>query len=190
MTRTGASSGPSKRYCRVFGGVSLTPRTLSRLTNSHTAGEADRPDASSGSARRALPTPNRLMMSLSGCTGVRGAACPAGRARAWSTRRRAASFVSSAADCSQFAAKRVAPPRRPGRPGGKPYWARRSAPDSHALRYVASLTCDRSGHRADHPTCWRLREDLQHRASRTTSSWSSRSCARPSGRGCDPAHRC
>ncbi|WP_371933729.1 DUF6207 family protein [Streptomyces castrisilvae] len=32
MTRTGASSGPSKRYCRVFGGVSLTPRTLSRLT--------------------------------------------------------------------------------------------------------------------------------------------------------------
>jgi hypothetical protein len=30
--RTGASSGPSKRYCRVFGGVSLTPQTLSRLT--------------------------------------------------------------------------------------------------------------------------------------------------------------
>ncbi len=31
--RTGASSGPSKRYCRVFGGVSLTPQTLSRLTD-------------------------------------------------------------------------------------------------------------------------------------------------------------
>jgi hypothetical protein len=30
--RTGASSGPSKRYCRVFDGVSLTPQTLSRLT--------------------------------------------------------------------------------------------------------------------------------------------------------------
>jgi hypothetical protein len=31
--RTGASSGPSKRYCRVFDGVSLTPQTLSRLTD-------------------------------------------------------------------------------------------------------------------------------------------------------------
>lgn len=31
--RTGASSGPSKRYCRVFDGVSLTHRTLSRLTD-------------------------------------------------------------------------------------------------------------------------------------------------------------
>ncbi len=31
--RTGASSGPSKRYCRVFGGVSLTPQTFSRLTD-------------------------------------------------------------------------------------------------------------------------------------------------------------
>ncbi|WP_310739663.1 zinc-binding dehydrogenase [Streptomyces murinus] len=30
--RTGASSGPSRRYCRVFGGVSLTHPTLSRLT--------------------------------------------------------------------------------------------------------------------------------------------------------------
>jgi hypothetical protein len=34
--RTGASSGPSKRYCRVFDGVSLTPQTLSRLTDALT----------------------------------------------------------------------------------------------------------------------------------------------------------
>ncbi len=37
--RTGASSGPSKRYCRVFGGVSLTPQTLSRLTDAPITGE-------------------------------------------------------------------------------------------------------------------------------------------------------
>ena len=36
--RTGASSGPSKRYCRVFGGVSLTRQTLSSVTRCHIAG--------------------------------------------------------------------------------------------------------------------------------------------------------
>src|SRR3954466_1950433 len=36
--RTGASSGPSKRYCRVLGGVSLTRQTLSSLTRTHMAG--------------------------------------------------------------------------------------------------------------------------------------------------------
>jgi hypothetical protein len=36
--RTGASSGPSKRYCRVFFGVSLTPKTFSHHTNSHVPG--------------------------------------------------------------------------------------------------------------------------------------------------------
>jgi hypothetical protein len=37
---TGASSGPSKRYCRVFGGVSLTRQTLSSLTEAPGAGAA------------------------------------------------------------------------------------------------------------------------------------------------------
>jgi hypothetical protein len=38
--RTGASCGPSKRYCRVFGGVSLTRQTLSRLADAPVAGAA------------------------------------------------------------------------------------------------------------------------------------------------------
>lgn len=36
--RTGASSGPSKRYCRVFIGVSLTRLSLSSVTRCHIAG--------------------------------------------------------------------------------------------------------------------------------------------------------
>ena len=36
--RTGASSGPSKRYCMVFGGVSVTRKTLSSVTRCHIAG--------------------------------------------------------------------------------------------------------------------------------------------------------
>ncbi len=36
--RTGASSGPSRRYCRVFGGVSLTHPTLSRFTTAPMSG--------------------------------------------------------------------------------------------------------------------------------------------------------
>jgi hypothetical protein len=36
--RTGASSGPSKRYCRLFIGVSLTRLSLSSVTRCHIAG--------------------------------------------------------------------------------------------------------------------------------------------------------
>jgi hypothetical protein len=55
-TRTGASSGPSTRYCRVFGGVSLTRQTLSCPTGSHAAGW------------------NRRLLSLS--RRLRGGNCP------------------------------------------------------------------------------------------------------------------
>lgn len=67
-TRTGASSGPSKRYCRVFGGVSLTPQTLSRLTKSHTARGSRRLDAPAARLVGHCRQPRRSRLSLSACT--------------------------------------------------------------------------------------------------------------------------
>lgn len=74
--RTGASSGPSKRYCRVFGGVSLTPQTLSRLTKSHTARGSRRLDAPAARLVGHCRRPRRSRLSLSACTRAPDAAWP------------------------------------------------------------------------------------------------------------------
>src|SRR3954464_3851058 len=146
--RTGASSGPSKRYCRVFDGVSLTPQTLSRLTKSHTAGGSRRLDAPVAPLGGPCRRPSRSSLSLSACTRAPDAAWPAGRALARSSRRRAASFISTAASCSEFAAKHVVPSRRWGRRSVEPL---RSAPDNHHLGYAAELTRVPPPHRVGHP---------------------------------------
>ncbi|CAL9399383.1 hypothetical protein SUDANB150_01412 [Streptomyces sp. enrichment culture] len=99
--RTGASSGPSKQYCRVFGGVSLPPQTLSRLTKSHTARGSRRLDAPAARLVGHCRRPRRSRLS----TRAPDAAWPADRALARSSRRRAASSISTAASCPGFCSK-------------------------------------------------------------------------------------